>query len=156
MIVVKIVNKINKNMNINKLVIEAMQSKSQALPVLKEIKARFLVYEKSPEGVKNPLDEAIQLDLIKKLKKEHEESLSFLNDNNDIHGEKRKEETFFIDTFNSFLPQEASKEEIASYAMAIVTPGDKKGMGGYIKEVKAKFPSNDGKVIADIVKSIIG
>lgn len=141
-------------MDINNLVMEAMQSKSQALPVLKEIKARFLVYEKSPEGVKNPLNEAIQLDLIKKLKKEHEESLSFLNDNNDPQGLKRKEETFFIDTFNTFLPKEASKEEIVAFAMAKVIPGDKKNMGNYIKEIKAKFPSNDGKDIADIVKSM--
>lgn len=48
-------------LNINKLIMEAMLTKSPELPVLKEIKAKFLNYAKSPEGIKSLLMTVLKL-----------------------------------------------------------------------------------------------
>lgn len=81
------------------------------------------------------------------------ETLSFIEDK---ESDKAKEENFFIETLEKFLPAEATPEEIRKEAEKIVTPGDKKGMGMYIKTLKSKFPTSDGKLISDIVKELIG
>lgn len=138
--------------NIDQLIKDAMTQGKKELAVFKEIKAKFLNYEKSIEGVKNPINDEIQVSLINKIKKEHEETLGFLTSDRkeDIENEK-----FFISTLSSFLPEDATPEDIEREAKKIVIAGDKKGMGMYIKTLKSKFPTADGKVISEIVKNLL-
>lgn len=138
--------------NIDELIKKAMKEKLPELEVYKEIKAKFLTYTKSPEGVKNPINDEISLQIINKVKKEHEETKSFMKEDNPSYSE----EEFAIKTLNSLLPKEATPEEIKEAANGIVIAGDKKCMGMYIKTLKSKFPTADGKVISDIVKELIG
>lgn len=138
--------------NINELIINATLAKSTKLGILKEIKAKFLVYSKSPEGVKIPLNDQIELELIKKIRNEHLETMMSLP----TTSPQLKDELDAIDFLETFLPKAASIDEMTEYAKTIVAPGNKKGMGMYVKQMKEKFPSNDGKEIADIVKSLIG
>lgn len=139
-------------LNINKMIMEAMLTKSPELPVLKEIKAKFLVYMKSPEGVKTPLNDKIELELIKKIRNEHMETMMSVPTTSPL----LKEELDAIDFLETFLPKAASIDEMTEFAKSIVEPGNKKGMGMYVKQMKEMFPSNDGKEIADIVKTLIG
>lgn len=139
---------------INGLIMQAMKDKAPEYEVnaLKEIKAKFLNYSKSSEGVKNPLDDTLEVVLIQKLVKEHQEALSFLSsDSAEAENEKKT-----IELLEKYLPAEATPEEISEFAKTIVEPGNKKGMGGYIKEIKAKYPTADGKTISEIVKTLIG
>lgn len=136
---------------INKLIMDATLAKSKELPVLKEIKAKFLVYEKSHEGVKTPLDDKIELDLIKKIKNEHLETLESLP----TTSPQLRDELDAIDFLEKFLPKAASIDEMTEFAKTIVEAGNKKMMGVYIKQLKEKYPSNDGKEIADIVKTLL-
>lgn len=138
-------------MDINKLIKDAMLAKSPTLTILKEIKAKFLVYEKSPEGVKRPLDKSIELELIKKIRNEHMETMQSLPTTSPL----LKEELDAIDFLETFLPKPATIDAMTAFGKSIVEPGDKKNMGLYIKQMKAAFPSNDGKEIADIVKDLL-
>lgn len=138
--------------NVDDLILSAMKDKAPELEVYKEIKAKFLVYSKSPEGVKNPINDEISLQLINKVKKEHEETLSFLKEGSEDY----EKEKFVISVLQGLLPKEATPEEIKEEAKGIVISGDKKGMGMYVKLLKSKFPTASGKLISDIVKELIG
>lgn len=138
--------------NVDDLILSAMKDKAPELEVYKEIKAKFLVYSKSPEGVKNPINDEISLQLINKVKREHEETLSFLKEGSEDY----EKEKFVISVLQNLLPKEATPEEIKEEAKGIVISGDKKGMGMYVKLLKSKFPTASGKLISDIVKELIG
>lgn len=138
--------------NVDDLILSAMKDKAPELEVYKEIKAKFLVYSKSPEGVKNPINDEISLQLINKVKKEHEETLSFLKEGSEDY----EKEKFVISVLQGLLPKEATPEEIREEAKGIVISGDKKGMGMYVKLLKSKFPTASGKLVSDIVKELIG
>ena len=86
--------------NIDQLIKDAMTQGKKELAVFKEIKAKFLNYEKSVEGVKKPIDESIQISLINKIKKEHEETLGFLTPDRTSEIES---ENFFIHTLTGLL-----------------------------------------------------
>lgn len=137
---------------INKMIMGAMLQHSPELPVYKEIKGRFVAYEKSKEALKKPLDESIEIDLIKKIRSEHIETLDSLPEGHP----NVENENFFIETLSSFLPKEATIEEMTDFAQKVVEPGNKSNMGNYISQLKAQYPSNNGKDIADIVKKLIG
>lgn len=138
--------------NVDDLILSAMKDKAPELEVYKEIKAKFLVYSKSPEGVKSPINDEISLQLINKVKKEHEETLSFLKEGSEDY----EKEKFVISVLQGLLPKEATPEEIREEAKGIVISGDKKGMGMYVKLLKSKFPTASGKLVSDIVKELIG
>ena len=92
-------------------------------------------------------EEAIAV--ITRLSKQRKDSIEKYNDanRNDL-AEKEKNE---IDFLSTFLPKEASKEDIVSYIIEVISKGGG-NMGSYIKEVKLKFPTSDGKFVADEVK----
>ena len=138
--------------NVDDLILSAMKDKAPELEVYKEIKTKFLVYSKSPEGVKNPINDEISLQLINKVKREHEETLSFLKEGSEDY----EKEKFVISVLQNLLPKEATPEEIKEEAKGIVISGDKKGMGMYVKLLKSKFPTASGKLISDLVKELIG
>ena len=53
------------------------------------------------------------------------------------------------------LPPEVSEEEIRTYAESVIIEKGIQNMGKYIKVLKEKFPTADGKLIATIVKSLL-
>lgn len=62
---------------------EAYKTKSPELGIISEIKSKILNYNKSEEGIKNPINDEIEIRILKNLKKEHEETLSFLKSDTD-------------------------------------------------------------------------
>lgn len=137
-------------LNIDKLVMDAYKAKLPEMPVLKEIKSRIQQYKGSKEALTQPYSDAVEIKIINKIKKEHEETRSFLTDAAAV-----KDEDFVIGYLESLLPKEATAEEIEEYAKTLVKPGDKSGMR-FIKDITAHFPGSDGKLIKDIVVKIIG
>lgn len=138
-------------LDIKNLFLKAYKEKSPELGILSEIKSRIQLYNTSKEAVKTPYNEVVEVNILKKLKAEHEETLSFMKSDD----ENRGAEIIAIRFLENNLPAEASEEEIEEYAKTIVTPGDKKGMGNYIKAIKAQFPSTNGALISQIVKRLI-
>ena len=53
------------------------------------------------------------------------------------------------------LPPEVSEDDVRAYAESIITEKGMQNMGRYIKTLKEKFPTADGKLIATIVKSLL-
>jgi len=96
----------------------------------------------------------LDLSIIKKIIKEREEQISMYEANSrkdlaDMYKEQR-------DILKVFLPPEISKDIIQEAVMTAYPNGyTQKEMGKVIKEIKAIYPTADGKLISEVVKKHI-
>lgn len=101
------------------------------------------------------LTDVAQLDILKKLKARYIDSIEQYRNNNrpDLVEEESKELNVLLD----LMPEAASKEFIEELLKSqYSTPISQKNMGRIIKELKEKFPINDGQEIFAIVSKYIG
>lgn len=130
--------------------------------VLRAIKNEFLVFQTAKNA--KPLDDAAEFTILRKMVKQRLDSRDqyIAAGRKDLADNESKE----ILVLESFLPSEASPEEIISAIYTIITEkgwGDgetgpqipKKSMGEAIKVVKGKLDNVDGKLLADTIKSFL-
>ena len=111
------------------------------------------------EVVEQSMDERIDLvpesvyqPMFEKMVKGHIENIETFKKRNDI--ESLAKEELELNILNSWLPKEATKEDIIEYLNKHYSSGiDRKLMGKVIGEVKSAFDRVDGKVVADCVKT---
>ena len=153
--------------NINECIAKAMKSRNQVeLRAYKNLKAEIQILQTAKNA--KPYDEAAEIQLISKICKKLEDSISsFIEANReDLASEYREE----LEVLKKLLPKpvEASDIEYILYIWAdqknfmdyskedlpeIAIP--KKEMGNAIKYLKSRFPQADGKMISEIVKKYI-
>lgn len=135
------------------LLMDAMKQKDAVkISCLKAIKAAILNYEKSPHA--EPLTEAIEGSIIKKLIKQREDSIEIYVKANRL--DLAEDEKTEMDCLMEFAPAAATREEILrEYTTVTATQYEatKANMGKIIKAIKESLPNADGKTVADIVKS---
>lgn len=96
----------------------------------------------------------LDLSIIRKIIKEREEQISMYEANSrkdlaDMYREQR-------DILKVFLPPEITEDKIQEAVMTAYPNGySQKEMGKVIKEIKAIYPTADGKLISEIVKKHI-
>lgn len=96
----------------------------------------------------------LDLSIIKKIIKEREEQISMYEANSrkdlaDMYKEQR-------DILKVFLPPEISRDKIQEAVVTAYPNGfTQKEMGKVIKEIKAIYPTADGKIISEVVKEHI-
>lgn len=111
------------------------------------------------EVVEQSMDERIDLvpesvyqPMFEKMVKGHIENIETFKKRNDI--ESLAKEKLELNILNSWLPKEATKEDIIEYLNKHYSSGiDRKLMGKVIGEVKSAFDRVDGKVVANCVKT---
>lgn len=134
------------------LLMDAMKQKDAVkVSCLKAIKAAILNYEKSPHA--EPLTEAIERSIIKKLIKQREDSIEVYVKANRL--DLAEDEKTEMDCLMEFVPAAASREEILHEYTAVTATqyeATKANMGKIIKAIKESLPNADGKTVADIVK----
>ena len=160
-------------MNIDKLIICATKDKvSAAKEAYRAIKAELLLNSSSknpkPEGKivnkitfcrdnEEPFEieiNELDLSIIKKQIQIREEQISMYEANSrkdlaDMYREQMK-------YLKELLPPEISKDKIQEAVMTAYPNGyTQKEMGKVIKEIKAIYPTADGKVISEVVKEHI-
>ena len=128
----------------------AIKQNDPSVIILREILSRFTTYQKSFENLKNPFNDKVAIKLINKIKKEHEETISFFEKNSANY----QSEQLYLDILNGLLPEPASREEMENYAKELIEINDK-NLGKLIKLMQNKFPVNSGKDISDIIKLLI-
>lgn len=139
--------------------------------VLRAIKNEFLVYQTAKNA--KPYDEAAEIQLISKMCKKLEDSISSFIEagREDLATEYRDE----LEVLKKLLPEPVNEPDIHS-ALQIWCEGKgfiedfyneensidmvsfqipKKEMGNAIKYLKSEFPQADGKMISEIVKKYI-
>ena len=135
------------------LIKNSMISKDKVrLETLRAIKTAFLNWETAKNA--KPLDDVAEIQIIRKLIAQREESAEQFKNAGRIELEEKERSEIKI--LQEFLPAEISEKEIYDFASTLVKPEtDKKEMGRLVKEVKAKFPTAEGKIVADVIKKLL-
>jgi uncharacterized protein len=144
---------------INADIKQAMIAKeSQKLEALRGIKAAILLAKTSKEAAGNELPEEAGLKLLQKLIKQRQESADIYKSNgrNDLAAE----ESFQASVIEHYLPKQLSEDEIRSGLENIIRESGATGikdMGRVMGLASKEFAGKaDNKVIADLVKKILG
>lgn len=158
--------------NINECIAKAMKSKNQVeLRAYKNLKAEIQILQTAKNA--KPYDEAAEIQLISKMCKKLEDSISSFIEagREDLATEYRDE----LEVLKKLLPEPVNEPDIHS-ALQIWCEGKgfiedfyneensidmvsfqipKKEIGNAIKYLKSEFPQADGKMISEIVKKYI-
>ena len=130
------------------------EHKKMRLEALRSIKAAFMNWETSKEHAGQELTEADEIQIIKKLVKQHEESIEIFMANDRI--ELANEEHMQMTVLKEFLPAEATEEDIVRVFLQVKDINGwepiKKNMGLFVKEIKKMLPTADGKLVATTVQ----
>ena len=141
------------NSEINKMIMTSMKSgEKEKAAVYRLLKSEFLKFTTAKNA--KPLDDAAEIQIIRKMVKERQESEKiYLTNNRQDLADNEKVEYSILETL---LPQTPSNDEIDAFIKASYPDGiEQKQMGAVIKEVKEKWSSADGKVVSDLVRSHI-
>jgi len=91
-------------------------------------------------------------EIFAKMAKAHKENIVAYKNSPDL----LKKEQFELDIINTFLPKEATKEDIMAWLNENYPNGiTQKEMGPTIGKTKGSFARADGKMVSECVKSII-
>lgn len=137
--------------NIDKLIAEAMKNHDNIrLSTLRLIKTKFLEY-KTSKGAK-PIDEAMEITLLRKMISERKDAVGlYIAAGRNELAEKENNEMKII---QEFLPAEVTPEQIREAFNAVLSTGIepiKKNMGLFIRGIKEKLPTADGKSVSTYV-----
>ena len=137
---------------IDELIKSAMLNKqASALRAYRAIKTAFMEYKTAKNA--KPLNEVAEINIIRKMISAREDAIQQFNDAGRYElAQAEKDEITYL---KPMLPPEISEEDIRIYAESIITEKGMQNMGKYVKILKEKFPTTDGKLISTIVKSLL-
>ena len=120
------------------------------LKVLRLIKTEFINFETAKNA--SELTSVEEIKILNRMIKQRRESAKQYKEAHrfDLAEAEEKE----IEIITNYLPIGPTEEEIMSYVKEL-TSNDITNIGAYINAVKLKFPTADGKKIADIVKQLL-
>lgn len=140
---------------VDKLIASALKERNEVkIAAYRAIKTAEINYKTAKNA--KPFDEAAEIQIIKKLVTQREESANIYKENNRMELAEREEAE--IKYLKELLPPEVSQDDIIAAVLAWIAAESngetipKARMGEAIKAVKAKFPTADGKLVADCVK----
>ena len=137
---------------IDGLIKSAMLNKqASALRAYRAVKTAFMEYKTAKNA--KPLDEVAEINIIRKMISAREDAIQQFKDagRNELAEGEAEEITYL----KPMLPPEVSENDIRAYAESIITEKGMQNMGKYVKIIKKKFPTADGKLISTIVKSLL-
>ena len=137
---------------IDELIKSAMKNyQPAALRTYRAVKTAFMEYKTAKNA--KPLDEVAEINIIRKMISAREDAIQQFKDagRNELAEGEAEEITYL----KPMLPPDISENDIHMYAESIITEKGMQNMGKYVKIIKEKFPTADGKLIATIVKSLL-
>ena len=137
---------------IDGLIKSAMLNKqASALRAYRAVKTAFMEYKTAKNA--KPLDEVAEINIIRKMISAREDAIQQFEAADRLELVKAEAEEIIY--LKPMLPPEVSKEDVRIYAESIITEKGMQNMGKYVKIIKEKFPTADGKLISTIVKSLL-
>ena len=140
---------------LNGLIMQAMKEHNTSrTETLRAIKTAFMNWQTSKEHAGQELTEADEIQIIKKLVKQREESVEqyMAAGREELANEEQKQ----IMVLKEFLPAEATEEDIVRAFLQVKYVNGlepiKKNMGVFVKEIKKILPTADGKLVAMTVQ----
>ena len=137
---------------IDGLIKSAMLNKqASALKAYRAVKTAFMEYKTAKNA--KPLDEIAEINIIRKMISAREDAIQQFEAAGRLELAKAEaEESIYL---KPMLPPEVSEEDIRTYAESVIIEKGIQNMGKYVKVLKEKFPTTDGKLISTIVKSLL-
>lgn len=146
------------NDELNKMIMAAMKGGEKAkAEVYRAIKSEFLKFKTAKDA--KPLDEAAEINILRKMHKEREEDAKLYASNG--RPDLAEANEYEASVLAELLPKAASEEDIMKQIEAFkaeqgVDALEKKHMGMCVKFVKAALPTADGKTVSTLVMKVIG
>lgn len=135
---------------VNELIVRAMKAQDKiAVSVLRAIKTAFLNWNTAKENVGKVMSEADEINILKKLKSQYEETAEACNDGK--HDELVKEAQSQVAYITQFLPAPVTEDMIKDCIKNCDIELEKKNMGIIIKRIKEILPNADGKLVSQVV-----
>ena len=118
---------------------------------LRAIKDGIMHWETAKNNVGKTLDDATEINIIRKLKDQYIDAAVQCNDGN--HNELVAENNAIAEVLSEFLPAPVTEDAIQNFIDGNFTNDEliKKNMGIIIKAIKAFYPAADGKLVSQVV-----
>jgi uncharacterized protein YqeY len=137
---------------LNSLIMTSMKEHNTTrTETLRAIKTAFMNWETSKEHAGKVLTEAEEIQIIKKMVKQREESIAQYKDaGRDDLAEIESAQKCIL---KEFLPEDVSEATIEQAFLSINREIEpiKKNMGLFVKRIKEMYPAADGKMVANYV-----
>ena len=138
--------------NIETLIAEAMKNKDTVrLSVLRLIKTEFVKAEKDGKNI----DEATEAVMLTKMVAQREDAIKQFTEAN--RNDLVEEETAQLQILKEFAPKAVSEDEIKEALQKMVDDGlepSMKNMKEFISRIKIIYPTANGKIVSDFIKSL--
>ena len=139
---------------IDKMIMEALKAGEKIKAgAYRMLKSEFLVFKTAKNA--KPLDDAAEISIIKKMIKQRQDAAKEYLEAGRL--ELADNELDEVAVLKVLLPAEITEEQIKEVVkeVANTTVPIKKNMGVFMKAVKAKYPTADGKVVSQIVSTFL-
>ena len=135
---------------IDKMIMEALKAGEKIKAgAFRMLKSEFLVFKTAKNA--KPLDEAAEISIIKKMIKQRQDAAKeYMNAGRLELADNELDE---VEVLKALLPAEITAEQIneAIAEIADAVEPIKKNMGLFMKGVKTKYPTADGKLISELL-----
>ena len=139
---------------IDKMIMEALKAGEKIKAgAYRMLKSEFLVFKTAKNA--KLLDDAAEISIIKKMIKQRQDAAKEYLEAGRL--ELADNELDEVAVLKVLLPAEITEEQIkeAVKEVANTTVPIKKNMGVFMKAVKAKYPTADGKMVSQIVSAFL-
>ena len=121
------------------------------IKALRAIKNGIMNWETAKNNVGKTLDDATEINIIRKLKEQYLDAAVQCNDGN--HDELVAENNAIAEVLSEFLPAPVTEDAIQNFIAGNFTNDEliKKNMGIIIKAIKEFYPAADGKLTSQVV-----
>ena len=139
---------------IDKMIMEALKAGEKIKAgAFRMLKSEFLVFKTAKNA--KPLDDAAEISIIKKMIKQRQDAAKEYLEAGRL--ELADNELDEVEVLKVLLPAEITEEQIKEVVkeVANTTVPIKKNMGVFMKAVKAKYPTADGKLVSQIVLTFL-
>ena len=139
---------------IEKMIMEALKAGDKTKAgAFRMLKSEFIVFKTAKNA--KPLDDAAEISIIKKMIKQRQDAAKeYLEAGRLELADNELEE---VDVLKPLLPAEITEEEIKEAVKEVSNTIEpvKKNMGVFMKAVKSKYPTADGKTVSQIVSTFL-
>lgn len=137
---------------LNSLIMQAMKEHNTTrTETLRAIKTAFMNWETSKEHAGQALTDADEIQILKKMVKQREESIEqfMAAGREELANEEHKQMVIL----KEFLPEDVTEATIEQAFLSINREIEpiKKNMGLFVKRIKEMYPAADGKLVAQVV-----
>lgn len=138
---------------LNSLIMQAMKEHNTTrTETLRAIKTAFMNWETSKEHAGQALTDADEIQILKKMVKQREESIEqfMAAGREELANEEHKQMVIL----KEFLPEDVTEATIEQAFLSINREIEpiKKNMGLFVKRIKEMYPAADGKLVAQTVQ----